>query len=172
MRSATPTSSSGSSPRGTPLERRDVPTFRLGRPDVLPLDDYSLRKAYMKAFRKRTLPSPQTLEKHGEKWRPYRTVASWYLWRTLNYRRDDNLRDQPNRRRSTCSIELQILDYKMISAISWLLRSVSYVRKSRGTHRVQSADAPSNLIRLWPRRADGALAAVDILQDTHPPHWK
>jgi DNA-3-methyladenine glycosylase II len=57
--------------------------FRLGRPDVLPLDDYSLRKAYAKAFGKRALPSPQALEKHGEKWRPYRTVASWYLWRTL-----------------------------------------------------------------------------------------
>ena len=57
--------------------------FRLGRPDVLPLDDYSLRKAYAKAFRKRALPSPQALEKAGEKWRPYRTVASWYLWRTL-----------------------------------------------------------------------------------------
>ena len=58
--------------------------FRLGRPDVLPLDDYSLRKAYATAFRKRTLPSPQALEKAGEKWRPYRTVASWYLWATLN----------------------------------------------------------------------------------------
>jgi 3-methyladenine DNA glycosylase/8-oxoguanine DNA glycosylase len=58
--------------------------FRLGRPDVLPLEDYSLRKAYAKAFRKRTLPSPQALERHGEKWRPYRTVASWYLWQTLN----------------------------------------------------------------------------------------
>ena len=57
--------------------------FRLGRPDVLPLDDYSLRKAYATAFRKRSLPSRQTLEKAGEKWRPYRTVASWYLWRTL-----------------------------------------------------------------------------------------
>jgi 3-methyladenine DNA glycosylase/8-oxoguanine DNA glycosylase len=57
--------------------------FRLGRPDVLPVDDYSLRKAYMKAFSKRTLPSPEALEKHGEKWRPYRTVASWYLWRAL-----------------------------------------------------------------------------------------
>ncbi len=57
--------------------------FRLGRPDVLPLDDYSLRKAYAKAFGKRALPSPQALAKHGEKWRPYRTVASWYLWRTL-----------------------------------------------------------------------------------------
>ncbi len=58
--------------------------FRLGRPDVLPLDDYSLRKAYAKAFRKRALPSAQAFERHGEKWRPYRTVASWYLWQTLN----------------------------------------------------------------------------------------
>lgn len=58
--------------------------FRLGRPDVLPLDDYSLRKAYAKAFRKRVLPSPKELEKAGQKWRPYRTVASWYLWRVLD----------------------------------------------------------------------------------------
>ncbi len=58
--------------------------FRLGRPDVLPLDDYSLRKAYAVAFGKRALPSPRTLERHGEKWRPYRTVASWYLWRALD----------------------------------------------------------------------------------------
>src|SRR6185312_31790 len=57
--------------------------FRLGRPDVLPLDDYSLRKAYATAFGKRKLPTARTLERHGEKWRPYRTVASWYLWRTL-----------------------------------------------------------------------------------------
>ena len=58
--------------------------FRLGRPDVLPLDDYSLRKAYAKAFRKRAPPSPKALEKAGAKWRPYRTVASWYLWRVLD----------------------------------------------------------------------------------------
>jgi 3-methyladenine DNA glycosylase/8-oxoguanine DNA glycosylase len=58
--------------------------FRLGRPDVLPLGDYSLRKAYATAFRKRTLPSPEALAKAGEKWRPFRTVASWYLWQTLN----------------------------------------------------------------------------------------
>ena len=58
--------------------------FRLGRPDVLPVDDYSLRKAYATAFRKRTLPSPEALAKAGQKWRPYRTVASWYLWQTLN----------------------------------------------------------------------------------------
>jgi 3-methyladenine DNA glycosylase/8-oxoguanine DNA glycosylase len=58
--------------------------FRLGRPDVLPVDDYSLRKAYAKAYKKRNLPTCDALEKAGEKWRPYRTVASWYLWQTLN----------------------------------------------------------------------------------------
>jgi 3-methyladenine DNA glycosylase/8-oxoguanine DNA glycosylase len=58
--------------------------FRLGRPDVLPVDDYSLRKAYAKAFGKRKPPSAEALTKAGEKWRPYRTVASWYLWQTLN----------------------------------------------------------------------------------------
>jgi 3-methyladenine DNA glycosylase/8-oxoguanine DNA glycosylase len=57
--------------------------FTLGRPDVLPLGDYSLRKAYASSFGKRALPSPAILEKHGEKWRPYRTVASWYLWASL-----------------------------------------------------------------------------------------
>lgn len=62
--------------------------FRLGRPDMLPLDDYSLRKAYAKAFAKRALPSPEALAKHGEKWRPYRTVASWYLWRVLELPRE------------------------------------------------------------------------------------
>ena len=58
--------------------------FFLGRPDVLPVDDYSLRKAYAAAFKKRKLPTPQTLEKLAEKWRPYRTAACWYLWSTLN----------------------------------------------------------------------------------------
>ena len=62
--------------------------FRLGRPDVLPVDDYSLRKAYAKAFSKRKLPTQDQLRKAGEKWRPYRTVASWYLWRVLEAPKD------------------------------------------------------------------------------------
>ncbi|WP_373047013.1 methylated-DNA--[protein]-cysteine S-methyltransferase [Vulgatibacter sp.] len=55
--------------------------FRLGRPDVLPSDDYALRKGYALAFHKRALPDKAALEKHGTKWEPFRTVASWYLWR-------------------------------------------------------------------------------------------
>jgi 3-methyladenine DNA glycosylase/8-oxoguanine DNA glycosylase len=55
--------------------------FRLGRPDVLPLDDYGVRKGFGFAFKKRALPSRQELEARGARWKPYRTVASWYLWR-------------------------------------------------------------------------------------------
>jgi methylated-DNA-[protein]-cysteine S-methyltransferase len=55
--------------------------FRLGRADVLPVDDYGVRKGFAFAFRKRALPSREALERRGERWKPYRTVASWYLWR-------------------------------------------------------------------------------------------
>jgi methylated-DNA-[protein]-cysteine S-methyltransferase len=55
--------------------------FRLGRPDVLPVDDYGIRKGFAATFRKRALPDKQELLRRGERWRPYRTVACWYLWR-------------------------------------------------------------------------------------------
>lgn len=55
--------------------------FRLGRPDVLPVDDYGVRKGFAVVHRKRALPTPGELLRHGERWRPYRSVASWYLWR-------------------------------------------------------------------------------------------
>jgi methylated-DNA-[protein]-cysteine S-methyltransferase len=55
--------------------------FRLGRPDVLPADDYGIRKGFAVAFRKRDLPSTEEVLKRGARWAPYRTVASWYLWR-------------------------------------------------------------------------------------------
>jgi O-6-methylguanine DNA methyltransferase len=57
--------------------------FRLGRPDVLPVDDYGIRKGFAVAFKKRELPARENLEKRGARWKPYRTVASWYLWRAL-----------------------------------------------------------------------------------------
>jgi 3-methyladenine DNA glycosylase/8-oxoguanine DNA glycosylase len=57
--------------------------FRLGRPDVLPVDDYGIRKGFAVAFKKRELPAPKDLAKRGERWRPYRTVASWYLWQAV-----------------------------------------------------------------------------------------
>jgi 3-methyladenine DNA glycosylase/8-oxoguanine DNA glycosylase len=55
--------------------------FTLGRPDVLPVDDYGVKKGFAKTFGRRILPKPKELSDHGERWRPFRTVASWYLWR-------------------------------------------------------------------------------------------
>jgi methylated-DNA-[protein]-cysteine S-methyltransferase len=55
--------------------------FRLGRPDILPASDYGIRKGFAVAFRKRELPSVEEVLKRGQRWAPYRTVASWYLWR-------------------------------------------------------------------------------------------
>jgi methylated-DNA-[protein]-cysteine S-methyltransferase len=58
--------------------------FRLGRPDVLPADDYGVRKGFARAFRRRELPAPRELVRRGERWKPYRTAASWYLWRAAD----------------------------------------------------------------------------------------
>ena len=57
--------------------------FRLGRPDVVPTTDYGVRKGFMVAFRGKEMPSPKDIAARAEKWRPYRSVASWYLWRAL-----------------------------------------------------------------------------------------
>jgi len=57
--------------------------FRLGRPDVLPVHDYGVRKGFQVAFGRREIPKPESVARRGERWRPYRTVASWYLWRGL-----------------------------------------------------------------------------------------
>lgn len=55
--------------------------FRLGRPDVLPVDDLGIQKGFAIAFRKRGLPDRAAIARRGARWAPYRTVASWYLWR-------------------------------------------------------------------------------------------
>lgn len=55
--------------------------FRLGRPDVLPVDDFGVRKGFMLMHGHAEMPAPRVLKSHGEIWAPYRTVASWYLWR-------------------------------------------------------------------------------------------
>jgi methylated-DNA-[protein]-cysteine S-methyltransferase len=60
--------------------------FRLGRPDVLAVDDYGLRKGFAATFRLRTLPTPEAFERRAARWRPYRTVACWYLWRAAELR--------------------------------------------------------------------------------------
>ena len=56
--------------------------FSLGRPDVLPVGDYGVRKAARDLYGLADLPKRAELEALGEPWRPYRSVATWYLWRS------------------------------------------------------------------------------------------
>ena len=55
--------------------------FRLGRPDVLPVDDFAVRKGFTLLYGLKEQPKPKELLKYGERWRPFRSVASWYMWR-------------------------------------------------------------------------------------------
>jgi 3-methyladenine DNA glycosylase/8-oxoguanine DNA glycosylase len=57
--------------------------FRLGRPDVLPVGDLGVRKGFALTFGTRGLPEPGAMTRRAERWRPYRSVASWYMWRAL-----------------------------------------------------------------------------------------
>lgn len=55
--------------------------FYLGRADVLPATDLGIRNGFRFTYNKSVLPSPKSILAFGQRWRPYRTVASWYLWR-------------------------------------------------------------------------------------------
>ncbi len=58
--------------------------FTLGRRDVLPVTDYGVRKGFALRYGLDDLPPAKELLAHGERWRPYRSIASWYLWRALD----------------------------------------------------------------------------------------
>jgi DNA-3-methyladenine glycosylase II len=58
--------------------------FQLGRPDVLPADDFGVRNGFRRAYKKRAMPTPQAIRRFGERWRPYATTAAWYLWRAAD----------------------------------------------------------------------------------------
>jgi DNA-3-methyladenine glycosylase II len=76
--------------------------FRLGRPDVLPIHDLGVKKGWSVAYGKKHIPKPKELLKFGERWRPYRTVASWYMWRAFEragYKVTNKIRPRPIRRK-------------------------------------------------------------------------
>jgi DNA-3-methyladenine glycosylase II len=78
--------------------------FRLGRPDVLPIHDLGVQKGWSVAYGKKHKPRPKELLAFGERWRPYRTVATWYLWRAFEragYAATNKIRaPKPKRKRS------------------------------------------------------------------------
>ena len=58
--------------------------FQLGRPDVLPADDFGVRNGFRRAYCRRAMPTPKEVLRYGERWKPYRTTAAWYLWRATD----------------------------------------------------------------------------------------
>jgi DNA-3-methyladenine glycosylase II len=58
--------------------------FYLGRADIMPTGDYAIRLAFKKLYGKRKDPTPEIILKHARLWQPYRSMASWYLWRSLD----------------------------------------------------------------------------------------
>ena len=58
--------------------------FQLGRPDVLPVDDFGVRNGFRIAYGRRSMPTPKAVLQYGERWKPYRTAAAWYLWRAAD----------------------------------------------------------------------------------------
>lgn len=65
--------------------------FQLGRPDVLPADDFGVRTGFRLAYGLRKMPPPRALAAFGERWRPHRTAAAWYLWRAVDLSRAGKL---------------------------------------------------------------------------------
>jgi DNA-3-methyladenine glycosylase II len=78
--------------------------FRLGRPDVLPIHDLGVKKGWSVAYGKKHMPKPKELLEFGERWRPYRTVASWYMWRAFEragYKVTNKIRPKPARKKKS-----------------------------------------------------------------------
>jgi DNA-3-methyladenine glycosylase II len=65
--------------------------FQLGRPDVLPIGDFGVRNGFRLAYGLRKMPHPNALSAYGERWRPHRTAAAWYLWRAVELSRNGKL---------------------------------------------------------------------------------
>jgi len=64
--------------------------FHLGRPDVMPIGDFAIRKTFSLLYRRGRAATPEAILRHARRWQPYRSVASWYLWRSLELT-DDQL---------------------------------------------------------------------------------
>jgi DNA-3-methyladenine glycosylase II len=58
--------------------------FYLGRPDVMPASDFGIRKAFSLLYRRGRSVTPAAILRHAKRWQPYRSLASWYLWRSLD----------------------------------------------------------------------------------------
>ncbi len=113
--------------------------FRLGRPDVLPVDDFGVRNGFRLAYGLRKMPSPKALAAFGVRWAPHRSLAAWYMWRAVELSRAGKL-PQPLER-----IRLPRVPRKRRSAPS--------KRKAKRTNRAKRAGSrPTARVRKAPSK--------------------
>jgi DNA-3-methyladenine glycosylase II len=105
--------------------------FRLARPDVLPVDDFGVRAGFQAAYGLSSMPHPKALLAFGERWRPYRSAAAWYLWRALELKRGGTLPAPPHTTR---------------------LPRISRRRRKKKTAQQAARRAPKKAARKAPRR--------------------
>ena len=102
--------------------------FRLGRPDVLPVHDLGVKKGWCVTYGKKRMPRPKELLAFGERWRPYRTLASWYMWRAFEragYKATNKIRNPlVRKKRGKVAVKVVIVKVKK--------RSVTRRRRVRG----------------------------------------
>ena len=115
--------------------------FRLGRPDVLPVDDFGVRAGFRAAYGLSRMPKPRSLAAWGERWRPYRSTAAWYLWRALELKRAGRLPEPAQRIR-----------LPRIRKVRRGARPASAVKKRRVRVKRRVSAAASSA---RPRRSDG-----------------
>jgi DNA-3-methyladenine glycosylase II len=103
--------------------------FQLGRPDVLPVDDFGVRNGFRLAYGLRKMPAPKAVAAYGGRWSPYRTAAAWYLWRAVELERAGKLPEPVERIR--------------LPRIARLRRMVKAVKKGVRKRKLTSAAASS-----------------------------
>ena len=74
--------------------------FTLGRQDVLPADDYGVRDGYRASYGLKALPTPKALLEYGERWRPHRSTAAWYLWRAAEHAKSQRTKKKVKKKRA------------------------------------------------------------------------
>jgi DNA-3-methyladenine glycosylase II len=108
--------------------------FRLGRPDVLPELDLGVRKAIQREYRTRGLPSTERVLRIGKCWAPYRTIASWYLWASI-----DMKEEKPVPRQSTSVVAAKPVKTTKPVKAARSAKPAKAVRPARGVKSAKSA---------------------------------
>jgi DNA-3-methyladenine glycosylase II len=110
--------------------------FQLGRPDILPVDDFGVRNGFRLAYGLRKMPHPKALALFGERWSPHRSVAAWYLWRAVELHRAGTLPVPAERAKLPRIVRLRRAVKRLEKKVGAKLKNVK--RRLRATSRAAS----------------------------------